>query len=277
MQAMATIRRTRLAFSLLESVIALFLLSFAALSVLSMTQTGFQSQRRSQEAARANLAAQSVAADIRLWAENIVNYKSGWAPYNGPISQPDFPDYTITVRSLAAGRPIYSPCSEIESQWLPAANPVTDRGPRMMPNAIVPVEIVVAWSPSDLDRVTVITYVGEPKRVLPVAPAVPDWVYGGPTVYSMGVGATTEYTIAVRDPAGIPLDNVFWQWVPDPSFLVPTADCPRDGRRFEMERLPNPGPPSAPPPTPPKVSVVTCYLKYAGQYYDAQVSGVELP
>jgi type II secretory pathway pseudopilin PulG len=273
MQAMATTRRTRSAFSLLESIVALFLLSFAALSVLSMTQTGFQAQRRSQEAARANLAAQAVAAEIRLWAADINNYRSGWATYNGTLSLPDYSDYTITVRSRAAGRPIFSPCSEIESQWLPAANPAANRGARSMPNAIVPVEIVVAWSPNILDRVTVLTYVGEPKRDL----SAPTFVYGGPSVFSMSVGSITEYTIAVRDGAGIPLDNVFWMWVPDPSYLVPTPDCPRDGRRFKMERRPNPGPPSAPPPTPPAVSVVTCYLKYAGQYFDARVSGVELP
>jgi hypothetical protein len=253
--------------------VALFLLSFAALSVLSMTQTGFQAQRRSQEAARANLAAQAVTADIRLWARDISNYKSAWTPYNGTISLPDFPEYTVEVRSLATGRPLFSPCSEIESQWLPAANPVTDRGARVMPNAVVPVEIEVSWSPNVLDRITVLTYIGEPKRDL----GSPSFTYGGPTQQSLGVGDTTEYTIAVSDGSGFSLDNVFWMWVPDPTFLAPTADCPRDGRRFRMIRLTNPGPPDAPPPTPPARSIVTCYFKYAGQYFDAQVSGVELP
>jgi hypothetical protein len=251
----------------------MFLLSFAALSVLSMTQTGLQAQRRSQEAARANLAAQAVVADIRIWAEDINNYKGSWAPYNGTISLPDFPEYTVTVRSQAVGRPIFSPCSEIESQWLPAANPVSDRGARIMPNAVVPVEVEVAWSDSELDRVTVLTYIGEPMRDL----SSPEFIYGGPTRVSLGVGDTTEYTIAVRDGAGIPLDNVFWMWVPDPSYLVPTDDCPRDGRTFRMERLMNPGPPDAPPPRPPDRSMVTCYLKYAGQHLNAQVAGVELP
>lgn len=262
------------AFSLLESVIALFLLSFAALSVLSMTQTGFQAQRRSQEAARANLAAQALVAELRLWAMDINNFKGGWSPYNGTVTMADYPEYTVTVRSLAAGRPIYSPCAEIESQWLPAANPLTARGPRTMPNAIVPVEVTVSWSPSSLDRVTILTYVGEPKREIADPP---DFVYGGPTSISLSVGGTTEYTIGIRDSSGYTMDNVFWQWVVDPAFLAPTDDCPRDGRRYSMVRLDDPVPPDSPPPVPPKRSMVTCYLKYCGQYYNPKVEGVELP
>ncbi len=81
----------------------------------------------------------------------------------------------------------------------------------------------------------------------------------------------------MKDDNGLPMDNVFWMWCPDPTFLKPTDDCPRDGRRFEMVRLTNPGPPDAPPPTPPARSMVTCYARYAGQYINAPVEGVELP
>lgn len=257
------------AFSLIESVIALFLLSFAALSVLSMTQTGFQAQRRSQEIAKANLAAQSLIAEIRMWAEDFNNFRGAWAPYdNVTLTRPDYPEYTITVRVGEAGRPIDSPCAELESQWIP-----TPGGARVMPNAIKPVEITVAWSPNTLDRMTVLTYIGEPKR--DTAGVLYDIT--GPSTLNVSQGSDTSYTIRMRDSGGIYFDNIMWQWIPDIRYFIALPDSSRDGRSFHMERLTNPGPPDVPPPTPPVPSPVTCYARYAGEYMDARPPGVLCP
>ncbi len=256
------------AFSLVEVVIALFLLSFAALSVLSMTQTGFVAQRRNQEIARANLVIQSVVGDMRLWAEDLNNFKSSWAPYNTTFSPPDYPGYQVRARALATGRPIDSPCAELETQWEP-----TTQGKRTMPNAIGPVEITVFWSSDPLDSVTVITYVGEPKRDITNI----QFEVTGPNPGSLSVGNTSDYSIRAKDPSNRYFDNLMYQWIPDVRYLKATTDAKRDGRYFEMERLPDPPLPDLPPPAPPAKSPVTCYARYAGAYLDASAGGVELP
>lgn len=261
-------RKRPTAFTLLETVIALFLLSFAALSVLSMTQTGFQAQRRSQEIAKANMVAQSVIADMRIWAEDINNFKSGWAPYNTTFTPPGYPEYQVTARALSTGRPIDSPCAELETQWA-----TETQGNRTMPNAIVPVELVIAWDTGPLNQITVLTYVGEPKRnVVGVV-----YEISGPSSTSVSVGSNTDYSIRMRDAGGIYFDNIMWQWVPDVRYWIADPAAQRDGRYFEMERLPDPGPPDVRPPTPPDRSPVTCYARYAGQYLDAKPDGVEMP
>lgn len=261
------IKRENLAFSLIEAVIAIFLLSFAALSVLSLTQSGFVAQKRNQEIAKANLVVGSVISEIRVWAANINNFKSSWTPYNRTFTPTGFDGYTVTVRSKASGRPIDSPCAQLESQWEP-----TVQGRRTMPNAIVPVELVVSWSTDPRDSVAFITYVGEPKRqtnniVFEVK---------GPSRLSVGPNDTTEYQVRARE-GGHYLDNLMYQWTPDPRYVSLTSATKRDGRFIEIIRDKTVQLPDIPPPRPPALTPITCYARYAGTYLDAGAAGMELP
>lgn len=260
--------RNHKAFNLVEVIIALFLLSFAALSVLSMTQTGFVAQKRNQQIAKGNLVIQSVMADIRLWAADISHYKSNWSSYNGTFTPTGYPDYKVRVRALAAGRPIDSPCAELETQWEP-----TTRGKRTMPNAVIPVEVTVFWSDSPLDSVKAITYVGEPKRDITNLQFEVD----GPTPKALAMNDQCDYSIKAKDQNGRYLDNLMFQWVPDIRYVSPTKNAKRDGREFEMERDQIVALPDVPAPLPPALSPVTCYARYAGAYLDASAQGVELP
>lgn len=254
--------------SLLEAVIAICLLSFAALSVLSLTQSGFVAQKRNQEVARANLVVQSVIADIRVWALDIDNYQSDWAAYNGTITSPDFPGYEVKVRSQPSGRDLDSPCSEMESQW-----DATDRGKRTMPSAVVPVELSVSWSSNEKDVVRVLTYIGEPKRDITGI----TYEVTGPSHKSLGMNGGAEYGVIAKDAQGRPFPNLMFQWAPDLVYLSPASDSKRDGRTFRMTRDKTISLPDVPPPTPPTLTPVTCYTRYAGEYLNIDVPGVELP
>jgi type II secretory pathway pseudopilin PulG len=256
------------AFSLVEAVIAIFLLSFAALSVLSLTQSGFVAQKRNQEIAKANLVIQSVVADMRLWASDINNYKSSWALYNRTFSPPGFPEYQVRARSRAGGRPIDSPCAELETQWEP-----TPRGKRTMPNAVVPVELTVFWSADPRDSLSVLTYVGEPKRDVTGI----TFEVSGPSRLSMSMNSKSNYQVRAKDSNGRYLDNLMFQWVPDIRYVSTTEDAKRDGRYYEIIRDQIVQLPDVPAPKPPAVSSVTCYARYAGTYLDAGAGGVELP
>ena len=254
--------------SLVEAVIALFILSFCALSVLSLTQTGFLAQKRNQEIARANLVIQSVIADMRLWAENIDNYQGDWGLYNRTFSPVGFPGYQVRVRSEADGRPIDSPCAELESQWEP-----TTRGRRIMPDAVIPVELTVFWSDDPRDSMTVLTYVGEPKRDVSAVTFLVD----GPSRVSLGMDQVSEYRVSAKDGNGRPLDNLMFQWIPDVRYVSTTEGATRDGRYFEVVRDQIVTLPDVPAPKPPAVSPVTCFARYRGNYLKAPVQGLELP
>jgi type II secretory pathway pseudopilin PulG len=255
------------AFSLVEAVVAIFLLSFAALSVLSLTQSGFVAQKRNQEIARANLVAQAVSAEIRLWASDVDNYLGSWAPYNRTFRPTEFPEYEVTVRAHASGRELDSPCAELESQWA-----TTPRGKRTMPNAIVPVELKISWSDRELDSLTVLTYVGEPKR--DVSDIKFDIV--GPSRPQISMNEKTSYTVSARDGSDRPLRNLMFRWVADRRWVSITGDATRDGRKFEIIRDRVLVPPDDPPPTN-KPMTVTCYADYAGLDLSIQPRGVDLP
>ena len=265
---MTKAKRGLSAFSILEAVIAIFLLSFAALSVLSLTQTGFVAQKRNQDIVRANLALQSVIADLRIWGEDLNNFKGSWTLYNSTFNPTGYPEYTVRARCLPAGRPIDSPCAELETQWAP-----TTYGKRTMPNAIVPVELTIMWTTDAKDSLTVLTYVGEPKRDVGSV----NFIVTGPSNPSISMGQVTDYSVRAEDSSRRPMDNLMYQWVPDDRYVSLTDQCTRDGRKFQAKRDKIVQLPDLPPPLPPAQSPVTCYTKYAGQYLDANPEGIQLP
>lgn len=72
----------RRALSLTEVVIALFLLSSVALTVISMTRMAFIRQRRNQHAVEATIIAQSALNGARAWALDPDHYlENPWSAY----------------------------------------------------------------------------------------------------------------------------------------------------------------------------------------------------
>ena len=155
--------RKRGALSLAEVVIAVFLLGSVALAVFSMAHMAFVAQRRNENQLAATLEAQSVMAEVRIWANQPANFLGDWSKYNSPFPAPHVPEYTAQVRCIPAGRALDSPCKGLEAQW-----EGTPEGVRRMPRAVVPVEVTVSWSERPSDRVSLTSYVGEPKRDISV-------------------------------------------------------------------------------------------------------------
>ncbi len=261
------VRLNHAGFSFTEVVIAVFLLAFVALTVLSMTQTGFLAQRRNQELGEATLVAQSIIAEMRVWGSDINNYQGSWGPYNRTFTYPGT-KYEVSVRARAAGRPIASPSLEMESQWAD-----TLRGARVLPKGVVPVELVISWSNRIKDRLKVVTYVAEPWR--DVSGARFDVV--GPAPPSIAMSQTSRYQVAGFDGAGRPLENLMYEWLPDSRFVSPASDGARDGRSYKMVRDKVITPPQTPPPSGGVPSPVQCYAMYAGSPVEVRVRGILLP
>ena len=164
---------------------------------------------------------------------------------------------------------IDSPCAELETQWEP-----TNRGKRTMPNAIVPVELTLSWSTDAKDQVSILTYVGEPKRDVTGI----TFKVNGPSKPSLSMGDLTHYRVTAEDAQKRPLDNLMFQWIPDDRYVSITDYATRDGRYFEIVRDQIAAMPDVPPPLPPAQSPITCYARYAGAYLAAEgMDGIELP
>lgn len=250
----------RRALSLAEVIISVFLLSFAALGVLSMARMAFVAQRRNENQLAATLEAQAIMAEVRVWASNPDNFLGNWSHYSAAFPAPHVPEYKAQVRCLAAGRSLDSPCQSLEAQW-----DGTPEGMRRMPRAVVPVEVTVAWSDRKSDRVVLTTYVGEPKRV-PVKAEVT-----GPSPDSLTAGGVADYSVRVLDGQNRELQNLLYRWSVDARYL--TTESPRSGRSCKVKRES-----TVPPPIPaaPAVLPVQCFASYAGTPVTIIPAGVKL-
>lgn len=254
----------RRALSLAEVVMSVFLLSFVALAVSSMASMAFRAQRRNEHVLSATLAAQTVIAQIRVWAQNPDHYLSNWADYdNKSFAAPNLPDNTVKVRCLPKGRSLDSPCQALEAQWVSAP-----AGVRRMPRPVVPVEVTVAWSPARGDSVTLVAYIGEPKRDITNAQVQ----VVGPNPTSLANGQTASYSVTVNDAQNRPLDNLLFRWSVDARFVTVTGQ--RDGRKCTMIRDQAPRPSI---PRPPSTLPVQCYTSYAGSPIRIIPKGIDMP
>lgn len=261
-------RLTNRGFSLVEVVISLFLLSFVALVVLSMTQTSFLHQKRNQDLAKASLLASRAIAEIRIWAQDVDHFQSDWSAYNTVLTYPEFPNHEVEVRSFAMGLPLDTPSDELESQW--EGDP---RGTKTLPRAVVPVEITVRWSGNERDAFRILTYVAEPWRDATGA----TFNITGPSPSSLGTDQTAAYAITAQDAAGRPFENLLFSWRADSRYFSHAPDSPRTGRQFRVVRDKVVKPPTSPPPVPPEVSPVQCYASFGGVNIPIVPQGVRLP
>lgn len=250
----------RRALSLAEVIISVFLLSFAALGVLSMARMAFVAQRRNENQLAATLEAQAIIAEVRVWASNPDNFLGNWSRYSAPFPAPHVPEYRAQVRCLAAGLWLDSPCHSLEAQW-----DGTPEGVRRMPRAVVPVEVSVAWSERESDRVVLTTYVGEPRRVPARAEVT------GPNPDSLTAGAEADYSVRVFDVQNREMQNLLFRWSVDARYL--TTESPRSGRTCKVKRES-----TVPPPIPaaPAVLPVQCFASYAGRPVQIVPAGVKL-
>ena len=246
--------------SLAEVIISVFFLGFVSLIVLTMLETAFKAQRRNVNLLQAGLIAQTTMAQIRVWAADPANFLGNWSAYNGvTLPSPDYPGYSVTARCgyPGSGNPgcaLYSPCSQLESQWVG-----TPQGARQMPSAVVPVELKVSWSSDPHDSIRIVSLVGEPMRSLVgcTAVAAPGATVNNPLV---GSGSITDFTVTVTDSAGRKFDNLLFGWTADSRYVAMTKR--RDGRVCELQRNAPIVPPVFPPPP---INVwARCWATYAG-------------
>jgi len=219
-----------------EAVIALFLIAYCALTVFQLLNLGVNIDGRAERAECAVAVASRHMQRLRQWAETPANFESDWSTQVGTSVDAEFPEYQVTVE--ATSETLYSPCSQLESNWAPPSNPVDDR--RKMPNTFKKVLITASWKPgSASSQVTIVSLVGAPSQRLATLNIQTTSPYNVPMNHDEAVNAT----VVAQDAGGNNLKDVFFRWWHRPTSVsgsvgsFPPTGQTRDGRTTQFKHF----------------------------------------
>ncbi len=222
-------RRRPLALTLIESIIASFLLLWAILIVIRLFHSGMGYTSRSLEQETAVFLAEQHLERMRAWSEtlngNVYNYDqlSSLAVYNGTPVEAELPGFTLTTRVVA--EQLYSGCSQLE-----LSRPV-DR--RVLRDSACKVQVEVGWS-GNTRQLRLCTLFARPALTFPspaASPAPPTGVLlTGPVDNPVPhLGSTTVQAGAI-DRNAAPLEDLFYEWEVVPISGAATLEPSRSGR-----------------------------------------------
>jgi Tfp pilus assembly protein PilV len=194
--------------SLLEAIIALFLLSGSLLVLLALFQSALNDTGRAATRQTAVVVAEKTLDGLRAQASQSPGYDS-WSsspPLTTATADADYPLYKVQAQWNPAK--LYSPCSSTELGAYP-----TD--PRVLTSSAYKVKLTVSWSATD--SVAVTTLIGDPVRSL----ATNSTSNPFPTLHVSPVGslanplarnAVQQFSVTATDGAGNPVHDLLVDW-----------------------------------------------------------------
>jgi len=145
-----SLRRARVGLTLVESVVAIFIICGCILVIMRMVSNGIDMNVRAEQVEQASLIASRQLETLREWAADPSHFydSASWAAKiaTSPFPDSDNPDYTVTWKATAVG--ITSPCTMTESRY---------SSPRVMSGSYMKVAVTVSWSPTSTRNQVVLT------------------------------------------------------------------------------------------------------------------------
>ncbi len=216
--------------SLMETIIALFLITVGVLEVAGVFQSAFNSRQRAANTALATAIATKRIAQIRQQATTPTTF-SNWSGIDGTANDTEFPDFAVTTSSEWVIQ--YSPCSLSEKRYTP--------NERTMSRSLRKVTVGVSWDASKpSSRVEMSALVGAPKLGF----ASLGIVESLPTTLSWG--RSTTLTAVARDAGGNEMPDLFYNWEVIPSSGNANISSNRSGRTATLLHNLSSGPPPEP-------------------------------
>jgi Tfp pilus assembly protein PilV len=209
--------------SLIETLLAIFVLMVVFILFASLFQWVLSSSRRGDEAATAGRLASNRLAELRQWAAQAAgpsdNFRSGdWASLSAPVEAE--PGYQTSVTRIAAS--CYAPCTQLESLF---------SQPRTMSNSCVRVRVRVQWGSNSYDLYSQVT-------APPVAPHQPydsNIQISQSSSGTLASGASRELTAQALDANNQPIQDLVYQWnVLPESGTGSLLDMDRNGSRVQF-------------------------------------------
>lgn len=183
----------------METLIAIFIITFAVLEMAALFHAALDGARRTKKVAVATTLANKRMEEIVYWA-SYDNHFANWSSIDGNQS-PDslYPDFL--VRSDSEPLTQYSPCSQTEQRF-----PVGEQ--RTMVSSARTVRVRVSWAPADArNKVDLYGVVGAPPRLLDevdINEAIP--------IPVAPFGSSVSLTVKALDEEGVPIPDLFFDW-----------------------------------------------------------------
>lgn len=215
-------RRSIRAITLIETIVALVLLSGVILLVSALMQRTTQYQRRSEDLLAAAALADQTLDEVRRWAQLPANYDGTWATWQGrELTHPTRPALRARVDVQRPGPTTLSPDHYTELA-------LADR--RVIHQAVVGVRVRAGTDlSSPLTRVDVWTYVASPSPRMPGARVQVNSLGSG----LMNPGESRNFQAEAFDGQGRPLPQCCFEWkVRNMTGMAQGNATARDGRQF---------------------------------------------
>lgn len=186
--------------SLLETLIALFIIVVALLMMTQLMHTSLRRGNASEQRLRAALCAQETLEEIRLWAANPDNFESTWSTYdNQTLIDPIFPE--MQIRTTVADRVVATPSKLLEDDF-----PIAEQ--RLLEEACKRVTVECRWGNGPKDALELVTLVSAPPRAFRTT----DPIEITPTAGSLEKDESASFTARAFDDRGQEIKGITFHW-----------------------------------------------------------------
>lgn len=189
---------SRKASSLAETILAMFLLVAAALSITILFHQGLRNTGRARATASAVRLAENKLAEMRDWAADPGNFRSGWGPYNSQtFTDPNFPGYSVFTE-VGSSETIFTPCTTLGT--------LDDK---RMTSSVIPVRVTVSWDATDPGkRFELNSHIGAPPTT-PAANISITTIAGSAPVPNPG---NIQLEARLQDSGGTLIPDMMYRW-----------------------------------------------------------------
>lgn len=167
--------------------------------------------RMASQRVEATAIAQSTMDEIRAWAwqtsAGTHNYHSDWSTYRGVVRP--VAGYRVRMDASPGSVTLASPCTTLET--------VHGANARFLRSSVVPVRVQVEWDPPiRANRVTLVSYVGEPPRTIQSVT-----VTRGGSGDPVPRNAQVDFAVEASDPQGRVIEDLMFRWYVEPTGVNP--------------------------------------------------------
>lgn len=230
--------RARRGITLVETLVAIFVLTLAVAFVGNLLHAGLRHQARSERKILAVQLGRKKLCLLRAWARtpttgSYYNFDQAVAAWVAQVGNGD-PEYPgLVVNATVVDQTLYSPCTTMEAPYVPLGNA------RSMTSSAKKVKISVADDGDPVWTLDLVTLVADPTRNLASSDAVrltptsaipPTLSPAGNDLNNPAGGSTVEMKAEALYPDGRPVPDLFFDWYIVPLGGTGTLVQARDGR-----------------------------------------------
>lgn len=210
-----------------EAIIAIFILVAGFVVTAALFHTALRYVGIIERQALAVVLAEQKIEEIRAWSRRVhgtggsesFSSNASWSAYDGVTEPaPDRPEIEISVSAEPDN--LFSPSSQFERARFSAQENEGDKvnpaavGEKVLPGSVRRVEVTVSWGAAPGDRLSLLTYVGDPFRDIDPDTAVVVTQISGGSV--LAPNAQARFRATVVDTSGQVIPDAIFTWYIDP-------------------------------------------------------------